>query len=66
MTKASIIIEKSFDDSKKFSKKLESGDLEQFFKEEGEYMDKLSNILESKGSQNDSFELTYKIKVEKE
>ena len=50
MTKATIIIEKSFDNSKRFSKNLESGDLEQFFMEEGEYMDKLSNMLESKGS----------------
>ena len=65
MTKATIIIEKSFDDSKRFSKNLESGDLEQFFMEEGEYMDKLSDMLESKGSLTDSFELTYKIKVEK-
>ena len=62
---AMMTIEKSFDDGKKFSKEYEVGDFYTFLSEEGEWLDKLSEILSSSGSEGDSFEVTYTVSLSK-
>ena len=62
---AKVRIEKSFDDDKRFSKELKNGDLEQFFTEEGEYLDRLAKILEAKGEYGEGFTVTYTVQVTK-
>lgn len=61
--KGTVIIEKSFDETRKFSKELNSGDLKEFFGEEGEYLDGLVETAKNhKGS--GYFTVTYTVKVE--
>ena len=66
MNKATIEIKKSFDSTKSYSKYLDSNDLYEFFKDEGKYLDNLAETLETKGNQNDSFEVIYKVNIIKE
>ena len=58
--KGTIKIEKSFDYGKEFSKLLMDGDFEEFFREEGEYLDSLVKIAERTGEE---FTITYSVKV---
>jgi len=60
-----VTIEKTFDEAKAFSKELENGDFETFFKEEGEYLDKLVGIMKEKGESGDEFTVTYTVTVKR-
>lgn len=62
---AKVTIEKSFDEGKEFSKEWKVGDFEKFFQEEGEYLDRLGNILKDKGEKNDEFKITYTVTLTK-
>ena len=64
--KATVLIDKSFDDGKQFSKEWEQGDFEEFFKDEGEYLDRLADVLENNGKVYDEFTVTYTVTVKKE
>ena len=59
--KAHVEIEKSFDDGKGFSKEYEYGDFEEFFKDEGEYLDRLSATLSEHGEDGQGFKVTYTV-----
>lgn len=61
---AKVVIDKSFDDTGEFTKTWENGDFEEFFKEEGEYLDRLSNTTVNHGSEGDGFTVTYTVTVE--
>ena len=61
--KGNVVIEKSFDDTAEFSKELEKGDFEEFFAEEGEYIDKLVETARTKGKKGDVFTITYTVTV---
>lgn len=61
---AKIEISKSFDDGKEFSKQWDIGDFEQFFTEEGQYLDRLAGTAEVKGVAGDKFTVTYTVTVE--
>lgn len=63
--KATVAITKSFDEGKEFSKDWVNGDFEEFFKDEGAYLDKLGGILKSKGTDSDKFTVTYTVTLEK-
>lgn len=63
--KATITIEKSFDKTRGFSKDLEDGDLQEFFNDEGEYLDRLSKLADEHGEEGDEFTVTYIVKVKK-
>lgn len=63
--KATITIEKSFDENKKFGKEWEDGDIEEFLKDEGAYLDRLCKTLETKGVKGDEFTVTYVVNVRK-
>ena len=63
--KAKVVIRKSFDESKQFTKEWHAGDFEEFFKEEGEYLDRLSGMVEKRPEQGQLFEVTYTVTVEK-
>ncbi len=64
--KATVSIGKSFGiDNPDFSKEWEDGDFKQFFNDEGEYLDKLCEIVASKGIGGEGFEIVYKVKVTK-
>lgn len=59
-----VLINKSFDeDIKQFTKELVRGDFEEFFKDEGVYLDRLTGILENSGNANDEFTVTYTVNV---
>lgn len=61
-----VNIEKSFDNSKLFSKSLEPGDFKKFFTDEGVYLDKLVGIMEDKAKDGDEFTVTYTVTVRRE
>ena len=63
--KAVVTIEKTFDDGEKFMKKWTNGDFHDFFVGEGDYLDRLSKMLEDKGDEGDSFAVTYSVTVTK-
>lgn len=63
--KANVVIEKSFDSGKAFSKEWEQGDFREFFTDEGQYIDNLCDILDGKGKPNEEFTVTYKVTVTK-
>ena len=63
--KAQVVIRKSFDESKQFSKEWQAGDFEQFFKEEGEYLDRLSKAASDRPESGKLFEITYTVTVER-
>lgn len=63
--KAVVTIDKSFDEGKQFSKEWEAKDFEEFFRDEGKYLDNLSFILNLKGEPKDSFTVTYTVTVTK-
>ena len=58
-----ITIEKSFDKGSRFSKKIEDGDIEEFFRKEGEYLERLSKTLQEHGQSGESFTVTYTVEV---
>lgn len=62
---AKVMITKSFDEGKDFSKEWKTGDFEKFFQEEGEYLDRLGGILNEKGEQGDEFTVTYTVTLKK-
>lgn len=63
--RATITIEKSFDETNEFGKEWMEGDIEQFLKEEGAYLDRLCKTLETKGVEGDEFTVTYVVNVRK-
>ena len=63
--KAKVEVKKSFDLGKEFSKVWKDGDFEEFFKGEGEYLDRLAKTLDSKGMMGDSYTVTYTVTVRK-
>lgn len=63
--KATVKIEKSFDDGIQFSKTWEAGDFEEFLKDEGEYLDRLANAVDCIGASGEGFTVTYTVKLEK-
>ena len=62
---AKVVITKSFDESKQFTKEWQAGDFEQFFKEEGEYLDRLSKAASGRPEGGKLFEITYTVTVER-
>lgn len=60
---ANIIVIKSFDSGTLYHKKVEVGDFETFFKDEGKYIDRLLTTLKENGKDGDSFEITYNVTV---
>lgn len=63
--KARVVIQKTFDDGKEFSKEWEQGDFKEFFSKEGVYLDTLSDILNRRGLAGDEFTITYIAKLVK-
>lgn len=63
--KARVSITKSFDKDAEFTKKWEAGDFEEFFKDEGAYLDRLSKLAADKGEAGDGFTVTYTVEVRK-
>lgn len=61
--KALISIDKTFDDGRQLAKEWQDGDFLEFFKEEGEYLDRLCKIAQEQGNPGDSFEVCYTVKV---
>lgn len=61
--KATIKIDKSFDESKEFSKEWQNGDFCVFMKEEGEYLDRLSKVCEGR-PEGKLFTITYTVTLE--
>ena len=61
--KAKVTMRKSFDEGKEFSKDWEHGDFEEFFKKEGDYLDRLGDIMEEHGEDGDQFTVTYTVTV---
>lgn len=62
--KGKVKIEKSFDNTRDFSKDLENGDFEEFFQEEGKYLDKLVSVAKEHGNSGDTFTVIYTVTVE--
>ena len=63
--KAKVIIDKSFDDSKEFTKVWNEDDFRQFLNDEGAYLDRLAKVLEERGNENDGFTVTYTVSLTK-
>ena len=63
--KATIKIDKSFDESKEFSKEWQGGDFCDFMKEEGEYLDKLANVADNRRETGKLFTVTYTVTLER-
>lgn len=63
--KATIEIIKSFDKAKVFAKEPEDGDMQEFFNDEGEYLDRLTEMLSEKGESGDEFTVVYTVTVVK-
>ena len=59
-----VVIDKSFDESTEFNKTLESGDFEEFFEEEGKYLDRLVKTVDGHCKSGDKFTVTYTVTVE--
>ena len=66
MMVGTVVIDKSFDENSKFAKTVESGDFEEFFEEEGKYLDRLVKIADEHGKNGDKFTVTYTVTVEVE
>lgn len=65
--KATIFAEDSFGKRNRgFEKELETGDFEQFFSQEGEYLDRLATTLAEHGGIGDQFNVQFKVTVVKE
>lgn len=62
---AKVVIEKSFDSGKKFTKQWDSGDFQKFMEEEGEYLDRLATAMQSVGKDGDEFEVVYRVSVKR-
>ena len=63
--RAKVEIDKSFDESKAFTKEHKAGDFAEFFKEEGEYLDRLVNTLHEHAVNGEGFVVTYTVTVRK-
>lgn len=63
--KANVLITKSFDGAQDFSKTYEAGDFAEFFREEGEYLDRLADGVRTHGDQGEGFKVTYSVTVSK-
>lgn len=63
--KGKVTIDKSFDETREFMKSLEDGDFEEFFREEGEYLDRLTKIAEERGKNGEGFTVIYTVSVER-
>lgn len=63
--KAQVTVVKSFDHDEVFTKNYEDGDFEEFLKEEGKYVDRLSRATEAHGKSGEGFTITYTISLEK-
>ena len=61
--KANVQIEKSFDDGKAYEKEYANGDFAEFFTEEGKYLDRLSDVMKTRGAKGDEFKVTYTVTV---
>lgn len=59
--KAQITIEKTFDETRGFTKEYEQGDFKEFFNDEGEYMDNLADTLKKAGKAGNSFQIIYTV-----
>ena len=67
MIKAKVEIIKNFDDNEmEYQKDWKMGDFEEFFRAEGEYMDKLAQIVEEHGKEEQKAILTITIEIKKE
>ena len=65
--KGTVVIEKSFDETREFRKQLEDGDFKEFFEEEGDYLDRLVMMAEEwkrRGNSGGRFTVTYTVTVE--
>lgn len=65
MLKAKVVIDKSFDESKEFTKEWQDGDFKEFFKDEGEYLDRLSKLADGRKEVGKLFTVTYTVTVER-
>lgn len=65
--KAKIMRKDSFSEhDRSFEKEIELNDFQNFFSEEGEYLDRLSSVLAENGKIGDSFSVDFYVSVEKE
>ena len=62
---ARVKVEKSFDDGRTFTKELSGGDFREFFTDEGQYLDRLVDIVRIDGDDGDSFTVSYTVTVER-
>ena len=64
--KAKVKIEKSFEEEvSEFEKEWADGDYEEFFQQEGAYLDRLCNILVEHGKTDEGYTVTYTITTTK-
>lgn len=62
-----VAIDKSFDDDLRIlTKEYEDGDVAEFMKIEGDYIESLIKITKEHGSSGDSFQVSYAVLVEVE
>lgn len=61
--KCNIDVYKSFDVAQQFERTPEAGDLEEFFSEEGKYLDGLVEIMKEHAHDGESFKVVYTVFV---
>lgn len=61
--KAKVEITKSFDAITAFGKEWENGDFSKFFAEEGQYLDKLVNVMREHAEKGETFTVNYTVTV---
>ena len=65
--KVTIAVDKSFEDEiKVLQKTYEDGDIAEFMKVEGDYLEKLLDITKKYGNSGNSFQVSFAVKVEVE
>ena len=63
--RAVVEIEKSFDKTSSFGKDWKSGDFKKFFEYEGEYIDRLCEVVEDNANECEGFTISYVVTVKK-
>ena len=63
--KAKVTITKTFDKGSEFSKEWAQGDFNEFFADEGQYLDRLANTVNQHGKTGEGFKVTYTVVLTK-
>ena len=67
MIKAKVEVIKDFDDNEmEYQKDWKMGDFEEFFRAEGEYLDKLAQIVTEHAIENQKCNIQFNIEIKKE